>query len=82
MQGTTMDRSKLQISESNLQSYFEYIVISLNQSIKVSLITIEDISSNQNKIGRSLVNDVTPEMAYLKILMLPVPEEITHLNKK
>ena len=77
-----MDRSKLQISESNLQSYFEYIVISLNQSIKVSLITIEDISSNQNKIGRSLVNDVTPEMAYLKILMLPVPEEITHLNKK
>ena len=77
-----MDRSKLQISESNLQSYFEYIVISLNQSIKVRLITIEDISSNQNKIGRSLVNDVTPEMAYLKILMLPVPEEITHLNKK
>ena len=77
-----MDRSKLQISESNLQSYLEYIVISLNQSIKVSLITIEDISSNQNKIGRSLVNDVTPEMAYLKILMLPVPEEITHLNKK
>ena len=77
-----MDRSKLQISESNLQSYFEYIVISLNQSIKVSLITIEDISSNQNKIGRSLVNDVTPEMAYLKILMLPVLEEITHLNKK
>ena len=82
MQGTTMDRSKLQISESNLQSYFEYIVISLNQSIKVSLITIEDISSNQNKIGRTLVNDVTPEMAYLKILMLPVLEEITHLNKK
>ena len=82
MQGTTMDRSKLQISESNLQSYFEYIVISLNQSIKVSLITIEDISSNQNKIGRSLVNDVTPEIAYLKILMLPVLEEITHLNKK
>ena len=77
-----MDRSKLQISEWNLQSYFEYIVISLNQSIKVSLITIEDISSNQNKIGRSLVNDVTPEMAYLKILMLPVLEEITHLNKK
>ena len=77
-----MDRSKLQISESNLQSYFEYIVISLNQSIKVSLITIEDISSNQNKIGRSLVNDVTPEMAYRKILMLPVPEEIAHLNKK
>ena len=77
-----MDRSKLQISEWNLQSYFEYIVISLNQSIKVSLITIEDISSNQNKIGRTLVNDVTPEMAYLKILMLPVLEEITHLNKK
>ena len=77
-----MDRSKLQISKWNLQSYFEYIVISLNQSIKVSLITIEDISSNQNKIGRSLVNDVTPEMAYLKILMLPVLEEITHLNKK
>ena len=57
-------------------------MISLNQSIKVSLITIEDISSNQNKIGRTLVNDVTPEMAYLKILMLPVLEEITHLNKK
>jgi hypothetical protein len=57
-------------------------VISLNQSIKVRLITIEDISSNQNKIGRSLVNDVTPEMAYRKILMLPVPEEIAHLNKK
>lgn len=57
-------------------------MISLNQSIKVRLITIEDISSNQNKIGRSLVNDVTPEMAYRKILMLPVPEEIAHLNKK
>ena len=77
-----MGRSKLQISKWNLQNYFEYIVISLNQSIKVSLITIEDISSNQNKIGRSLVNDVTPEMAYRKILMLPVPEEIAHLNKK
>ncbi len=57
-------------------------MISFNQSIKVRLITIEDISSNQNKIGRSLVNDVTPEMAYRKILMLPVPEEIAHLNKK
>ena len=77
-----MGRSKLQISKWNLQNYFEYIVISLNQSIKVRLITIEDISSNQNKIGRSLVNDVTPEMAYRKILMLPVPEEITHLDKK
>ena len=77
-----MGRSKLQISKWNLQNYFEYIVISLNQSIKVRLITIEDISSNQNKIGRSLVNDVTPEMAYRKILMLPVPEEIAHLNKK